>query len=249
MWYRTTDLARWGNGNGAGTGGLLTALQGDENVWQTRQDIAALQAAIPAARGIADITVSGASFTVLLQDSSILGPFPLPVPRLRPRGTWSPTTSYSILDLVIIAGVGLFMVNVTHTSQALFDPNYQIGGSNVYDLLVPTGILADVVSLTGSSHTPTVAQAGIHFRSKNATGMVVTLPGDGTAPIPVRTVYQYEQASDGPVIFIPEGPTITVNKPPSRDYRSAERSATVAAIKVDTNEWTLGGYLALLEAA
>lgn len=247
MWYRTSGA--WGAGNGAATGGLLTAVQGDENTWKTRQDIAALQQAMPVARGIADITVSGSSFSVLLQDGTILGPYALPVPRLRPRGLWLPNTSYSTLDLTIIPGVGLHMVNVNHTSQTLFDPNYTIGGTLVYDMLVPTGILADVVTISVGQHTPTVAQAGIHFRCTNATGTVVTLPGNSTAPIPVRTVYQYEQNADGPVTFIPEGPSITVNKPPSRDYRAAERTAIVAAIKVAVDEWTLGGYLAELEVA
>lgn len=247
MFYRGTGA--WGPGNGAGIGGLLTSQQGDENTWKTRQDIAALQAAMPVARGIQDITVSGSSFSVLLQNGTVLGPYALPVPRLRPRGIWLPTTDYTVLDLVIIAGVGLFMVNITHESQALFDPNYQIGGSNVYDMLVPTGIIAAVVPVSIGQHTPTVAQAGNHFRCTNATGTVVTLPGDTTAPIPVRTVYQYEQNSDGPLTFIPEGPSVTVNKPPSRDYRAAERFAIVAAIKVAVNEWTLGGYLAELEVA
>lgn len=245
-WYRTTDMARWG----AGTGVELTMTQGDETTWESQQRIQALEGQVATPRGIASISVAPGStlMFVTLQDGTVLGPFDLPVPKLQPKGNWTASTPYTKLDLVLVPGLALYIVNVDHTSGLVFDPTLLSGGLPVYSELVRTSVLSSVTELTASIHTPSVAQAGAHFRSMHASGLTVTLPKFTTAAIPNRVYYEYEQATDGPILFVPEDGTVIVNKPASRALMSAEKFAIIAAVKVGANEWTAGGYLAQSEA-
>lgn len=244
MPFTYRDAGLWG----PGVNRKLTVLEGDSNTWETQQRLVALEASVIVPRGVASVNVVGSNWTMTLQDGTVLGPFLMPTTTFRPRGNWAPATAYMTLDVVIVPGVGVYLVRQNHTSQATFNPAYQIGGTDVYTQIFDTSILSAVTTITLGTHTPTVLQAGSHFRCTNNTGCVVSLPSDATAAIPIRSVYQWEQVADGQVSFIAEDATVTVNKPPTRNNLTAEQFAIVAAIKVAANTWTLGGYLAELEA-
>jgi hypothetical protein len=44
------------------------------------------------------------------------------------RGEWQPSTSYAVLDVVTVTNLGIYMVQIAHTSGTTFDPNLMIGG-------------------------------------------------------------------------------------------------------------------------
>jgi len=66
MHFRTTDNAKWGVGKGAN----LTPAEVDGNFWDLDQRTAALEASSPEPVGIAQVTVTGSTFTIVLTDGS-----------------------------------------------------------------------------------------------------------------------------------------------------------------------------------
>ena len=132
MTWRTTDLARWGVGKGAN----LSELELDENFWDHDFRIVALEEMVSFATvSIDDFTVEGDQMTVIMTDYTTRGPYTLPVVLPNPRGEWLPATAYGVFDLVTVGGA-VYVVAVAHTSQPTFDPGYQIGGEDVYGLML-----------------------------------------------------------------------------------------------------------------
>lgn len=150
--YRTAGT--WG----AGKGSDLTPAEVDNNFKAIVDAFAALD--IPAGVGIESITSDGSTFTVHMTDASSQGPFNLPVASLRFRGDWAPATDYIKFDFVLDAGTGLYLVNLAHTSDADFDPARQIGGVDVYRLVLPVtgggggGTLAGLTDVEFGSDAP-----------------------------------------------------------------------------------------------
>src|SRR5262245_16871006 len=64
-----------------------------------------------------------------MTDSTVQGPFPLPVATYNPRGEWQPATGYLINDLVSAGGT-LYVVTWNHTSEATFDPGANDGAGH-----------------------------------------------------------------------------------------------------------------------
>jgi hypothetical protein len=120
--FRT--LGAWGAGKGAN----LEAAEVDNNFWSLAEAIIALQASPVPPNGIASITVSGTQMTITLSDGTVLGPYTLPVLTFRWRDEWQPSTPYAELDVFKVTNVGIFMVQIAHTSGATFDPNIQVSG-------------------------------------------------------------------------------------------------------------------------
>lgn len=123
--FRTTDGGRWGAAGGTGTGGNLTPLQFDENMWAFLVRMEALESNPPVAVSIASITVIGSTFQVNLTNGTHQGPFNLPIATFNATGNWVNAMTYARLDLVEAPHFGLYMVLIPHTtpvSPALFDP-------------------------------------------------------------------------------------------------------------------------------
>ena len=127
--FRT--LGPWGAGKGAN----LQPAEVDSNFWSVAQAIVDLQNNPAQAVGIASIGVSGTQMTITLTDGTVLGPYTLPVLTFRWRGEWAPSTSYAQLDVVTITNVGIYMVQIAHTSGATFDPGLLIGGLPAFLML------------------------------------------------------------------------------------------------------------------
>lgn len=125
--FRTSGA--WGPGKGAD----LDPIEVDRNFFELASGILALQQNPASANGIAQITVNGTQMTIGLTDGTELGPFTLPVLTFRWRGEWLVDTGYFTLDVVKVDNVGIFLVQVQHTSDAVsFDPTLTINGSLVY---------------------------------------------------------------------------------------------------------------------
>jgi hypothetical protein len=120
--FRT--LGAWGAGKGAN----LLAGEVDSNFWALAQAIFDLQNDPAVPNGIATITVSGTQMTIVLHDGTVLGPYTLPVLTFRWRDEWTPSTPYAVLDVFKVTNVGIYMVEVAHTSGATFDPAIAVGG-------------------------------------------------------------------------------------------------------------------------
>lgn len=93
--FRTNDMTRWGTGNGMD----LTASQIDINFWVLYTAIIALQDhAETGGAGISEFLVSGDTFSVVLTNHVVLGPFNLPVAAFNFRGPWQANQTYNIND-------------------------------------------------------------------------------------------------------------------------------------------------------
>ena len=131
--YRTTGA--WGPGKGAG----LTPAEIDTNFWTIAQSIAAIESGSLDINSIENIVVSGSTFTIHTTRGDTFGPYSMPVAMMRPRGDWVATHPYSPLDLVSVAGDGLYVVGVAHVADATFDANRLISGEKVYTLVLQPG--------------------------------------------------------------------------------------------------------------
>ena len=132
--YRTTDMARWGTGQGFN----LTAAQVDINFWDLVQRMLAQEARPDAAAGIDHFEIVGINMYVHMTDDTVLGPYELPVATFQDRGEWTPETVYSVMDTFTVNG-GLYVVTRDHTSALTFDAGANDGaGHDYYQLMIQT---------------------------------------------------------------------------------------------------------------
>lgn len=117
--FRTDDGTKWGSGKGSD----LSASEIDLNFWQFMQAINNLIANPSKPVEIVSITMSGSRMTFNMSDNTTIGPIFLPVLEFHWRGDWQPTTSYDELDIFRVAGQGLYLVEINHTSTATFNEN------------------------------------------------------------------------------------------------------------------------------
>lgn len=123
--YRTDDGTRWVSGKGSN----LTAAEVDINFWNLGQAIEAIEASAPQPDDISSITQSGTSLVIHLTSGTTFT-LAMPVVQFRWRGDWAPATAYLTLDAFKVDGVGVFSVNINHTSASSFDPAAVDGSSN-----------------------------------------------------------------------------------------------------------------------
>lgn len=146
--YRTTDLARWGVGQGFN----LTPAQVDINFWDLIQRMIMQEARPDPSAGIDYFEIIGINLYVHMTDSTVLGPYELPTTTFNDRGDWTPETLYSAMDTFGING-GLYVVLLAHTSDLTFDAGANNGmGDDYYQLMLqppgtalPTGGAAAMV--------------------------------------------------------------------------------------------------------
>lgn len=124
---------------GSGKGSVLASLELDGNFYDHEQRINFLESNPPLPTSIQEIDVTNGQMTITLTDTTVQGPFPLPVAYFTSRGDWSHPNHYNILDIVTVPGQGSFMVEQTHDTVEPFDPNRVIGGQPVYHLMIPPG--------------------------------------------------------------------------------------------------------------
>lgn len=136
--FRTQDLVRWGLAGGSGTGGNLTPLQFDENMWTLLTRIKALETNPPVAISVNGFTVIGSQFQVNMSNGTTRGPYDLPIATFRAVGNWVNSMPLFKLDLVTVPHSGLYLVLQNHTTAiapAVFDPNATLGGLPLYQLV------------------------------------------------------------------------------------------------------------------
>lgn len=131
--FRTVDMLRWGVAGGLGTGGNLTPLQFDENMWELLTRIQALENDPPEAISVNGFTVIGSQFQVNMSDGSTRGPYDLPIATFRLMGEWVNDLPLAKLDIISAQHFGLYLVLQPHTTPAgpaTFDPDAVDGSAN-----------------------------------------------------------------------------------------------------------------------
>lgn len=173
----------WGAGSGAGVGGKLTSLQGDQNNYEFDTRITTIEDADgPVSIASIETDSSGSTITVNLTDGSSAGPFPLPVAMINPVGEWQPLTHYNYLDLFNVRALGVYLVLVEHTSAASFDPEATddtTDNNPLYQLWAPLRDLNyDITfSIAGSIEGATEPTLLAQIVAPRSLSMAINLPG------------------------------------------------------------------------
>lgn len=136
--YRTTDAAKWGAGKGA----PLLADEADNNFYELAQALASVAALEPHEITSIDVTPEG-EMTINLDGGGSFGPYTLPVASLQFRDAWAPATVYTKNDYFTEAD-GLYLVLVSHTSEAVFSASSGGGSGLYYKLIIPFPKLYDI---------------------------------------------------------------------------------------------------------
>lgn len=229
---------------GAGKGADLTPAEVDNNFYDKETRITAIEAA-GVAVGVASITVSGDQMTVHMTDASIQGPFTLPTAEWTSRGDWQPSSLYFALDVVTHHG-SVYLVNVDHTSALTFDAGALDGTTEIYSLLW-TFPSTPSSTRTGTTFTPELADANTYNRMTNVAGCTVTIPDNADVPFPIDTELHFRQVAVGTVVIADPSTASAVVINPVSGYlnESACEGATFFIKKIATDEWDIGGLLAV----
>lgn len=179
--YRTTGA--WGPGKGSN----LTAAEVDGNFYDHDQRIEDLETSRPQPDDFASVSTSGNLLTFHLQSGTTLGPVTMPTLQWQDRGAWLPFTLYAALDVVSVSGQGLFLVQVSHTSAATFDPNLSAGSppAAVYQLLIGADSNTQIGDLADVDVTGAAANAMLVAVSS---GSPATITWEGRTPAQVTAL-------------------------------------------------------------
>lgn len=237
--FRTSGA--WGPGEGRN----LTAAEIDQNFYGHDTRIEVLETNPPAAVGISNIIVDGTQLTIMLSDGTQYGPFTLPTAVFRSRGVWAAGTGYFALDLVEVAGQGLYLVLQNHTSGASFDEDAGNSSGDYYQLIFPSYAPATVKTVADAAFTPALADANKYFRFTNASGCVVTIP---SGLFPVNTELHFRQASVGPLTIVNDDSGGIINTVEGFDSATARNGAVVTLKQVSADVWDIFGDLAEVTA-
>jgi hypothetical protein len=137
--FRTTGA--WG----AGKGSNLTSAEVDENFYELVQALAGIAALEPVE--IANITFDpeANTLTVVMEDATEFGPFPLPQAAFRWTGDWQDGYSYLKYDF-FTANDGLYLVLQAHDTDtdSEFNPDDGNMAGPFYQLILPFPNLYDI---------------------------------------------------------------------------------------------------------
>lgn len=135
----------------------LTATEVDGNFRELDERVDDLEDSRPQPDNIASVATAGTQLTFYLQSGTSIGTVTLPTLAWRARGEWLPFTIYAALDVFSVAGEGLFLTLIDHTSAATFDAEATTGSpaTAIYQQLIGIGtnaVLDDIsdVDVTGA---------------------------------------------------------------------------------------------------
>lgn len=231
---------------GAGVGRPLTWAEQDNNTYDKETRLTALEnpATGEGPVGIDHITVSGGQMTIYLTDSSIQGPFALPVASWSPQGPWQPSSVYQALDIVTFGG-SAYLVNVDHTSATSFDPNETLNSVDLYTLLWTYASLPGFED-DGATFSPTLEHGSGYIRLTNAGGCAVTIdPNDVTFPAWIEITFRDCSTDTGAFCTFAVASPGSINGVSGFLNQSAGSGSTITLKKVgSTNAWDILGHLA-----
>jgi hypothetical protein len=226
---------------GAGQGANLTPAQVDTNFYDVDQRIEEIENNPPEAIGITNITQSGQQFSIFVGET-VYGPFDIPTTTFRYVGEWEASTPYALNDVVTVSGYGLYLVLDDHTSETVFDPDAENTDGALYLLLFGIGVDSIMTVSTTTLTLDSLDYVGKYVRLTHASGCAVTVPLNATVAFPIGTVVNFFGLNVMSLVEETDSPTF--NYPPSKTPSTAEPNSHLSIVKVDTDEWDVGGYLA-----
>lgn len=185
--YRTDDDTRWGSGQGSD----LNADQVDINFWTLFSAVLALQEHQTTNAQIVGLHAVGDQMWVILDDDSSIGPITIPTSQwtYRKEG-WLPNTVYNAFDVFTRNG-STYLVLLTHTSAATFDPDASDGsGHDLYGLLLenPANALPD----GGTAGQRLAKSSGSPYKTEWIDDLIRLAPQClGAQPEPNELIMQY----------------------------------------------------------
>lgn len=244
--YRTSGA--WGSGQGSD----LTAVQVDGNFFDHDGRIEYLETNPPVAVSIDHFETAGDQFYVHLTDSTILGPYQLPIIEWNFRGPWLPATGYLVYDVVTESNA-VYLVVFDHTSEATFDAGANDGlGNDYYSLLLAAPTMpptySEVTSVAGATITLALGDELAYKRFTNASGCEITIPTNAAEAFALNTEIHIRAATEGPVTFATDSGVI-LNVPAGFEPQLHGDGATATIKKVDDDEWDLMGLLLRISGA
>jgi hypothetical protein len=167
----------------------------------------------------------------------------MPTAQWNGRGAWLPNTAYSANDIFSESN-NIYVVLLSHTSGATFDPGLTIGVDHVYDFLF--GPLGETVTqtLTGATYTLQVTDNLTYYRVVST--CTITVPASADVPVPLNSEISFCQRGGGLAFVAASG--VTMNVPEDRIANTDHTGAVVTLKKVGLDEWDLFGALVLTSA-
>lgn len=132
-----------------------------------------------------------------------------------------------------------------YTAVLITNNGTNVPGSTVQAALdnLKSGVANDVNTVSGTSYSFILTDAGKYVRFTNGAPVPVTVPRNSTIAFPVGTLITGVQAGAGQVTFVPEDGTVTINTAETLKTRVQQSGWSLK--KVDTNVWDLVGDLEL----
>lgn len=187
-------------------GSNLTADEVDANFRDVIAQIAAVTTT--AGVGVSNITVTGTQMTVFLSDATTLGPFTLPVARLRFNGTWTAGDTYFENDLLRVPNVGLVLVLQDHVADTTFDINASNTDGLLYKLALPRANFVESEEVATNTYVLQSTDVNKYLRFTHASGCHITVPSglfnpDSEVHFCQRSVGSLSWSGDTGVVFNP----------------------------------------------
>lgn len=164
------------------------------------------------------------------------------------RGIWQPNTVYYKNHLVRINGIGLYLINLEHTSQSIFFDEYTIGGLSVYSLVLQEAYPSTPVVNITTSQTLTLSDQYL--------GKMINYTGTGELTVELLTLSTTFWPIGGEVHFLQN--TLDANKividTATSDYdiiwpydsygaKTKGLGAVMTLKRISSTEWALFGLL------
>lgn len=235
--YRTTDVLRWGAGNG----GSLSWAQQDENQANLEVRVWTLETNPPTAIGISNITQSGNQLTFYLADASTFGPFTLPSANLRFRQDgWLPATGYFAGDLFVFERAGFYLVEQDHITGETFDPTAGNTDGLLYRLLFDPfsgSAPKQIPETTDLIYFPELLDANLYLIWSGDVMVTLLIPHDDDVAFAIGTQLDLRQDGLGAIAVVGDtGVTVKPSRPGFAMVTPWE-GANGAVKKVAANTW------------
>lgn len=195
-------------------------------------------------------TSSGASFNSALTIGSVAAFMQLTpaANTLTYEGEWQPATPYVRGNFVRVNGIGAYFVNIEHTSQGAFNDEYQIGGNNVYELILQEAYPSTPVLYIDLAQTITLSPAHlgkfIVFDDVGFLSVVVPALSNVDWPIGGEVHFYQYNADPNKIVINENASTAFINYPNTYSPSTRQFGATMTLKKITDDSFAVFGLLA-----
>lgn len=226
-----------------GKGSRLTSLEGDRNTFNIVTAIVALQeAAAASGKTLESVTAEGDQLTFHYSDSTT-DTIAMPTATSEWRGEWAAGMILVKTDLFYAAGA-LYQVQLAHTAASEFDPGANNGTGTDYYKKIFSFPSIPGIEISDAEFMPTIIHANSYMRCTSATGCVVVIPLNVTAPYEMFTEMVFRDVTtSGGISLDKESTTIKLNIPELFDPITLCKHATIGIKLVGPDEWDVFGLL------